>query len=30
MVDTWLAARIESPGLTEHETREALGRLDPL
>jgi hypothetical protein len=30
VVGTWLAARAEAPGLTETETREALGRLDPL
>jgi hypothetical protein len=30
IVGTWLAARAEAPDLTEHETREALGRLDPL
>ena len=30
VVGTWLAARAEGPDLTEHETREALGRLDPL
>jgi hypothetical protein len=30
VVGTWLAARAEVPDLTEHETREALGRLDPL
>ena len=30
VVGTWLAARAESPDLTEHETRDALGRLEPL
>ena len=30
VVGTWLAARAEAPDLTEAETREALGRLDPL
>jgi DNA invertase Pin-like site-specific DNA recombinase len=30
VVCTWLAARAEAPGLTEHETRDALGRLEPL
>jgi hypothetical protein len=30
VVGTWLAARAEAPGLTEAETREALGRLEPL
>ena len=27
---TWLAARAHDPDLTKAETREALGRLDPL
>ena len=27
---TWLAARAEAPDLTEAETREAPGQLDPL
>ncbi len=30
VIGTWIAARTEVPDLTEHETREALGRLDPL
>jgi len=30
VVGTWLAARAEVPDLTEAETREALGSLDPL
>ena len=30
VVGTWLAAQAESPDLTEHETQEALVRLDPL
>ena len=30
VVGTWLAARAESPDLTEAETRAALERLDPL
>ena len=30
MVGTWIAARGNDPDLTEAETREALGRLDPL
>jgi hypothetical protein len=30
VVGTWLAARAEAPGLTEAETGEALGRLEPL
>ena len=30
VVGTWLAARAESPDLTEHDTREALEQLDPL
>jgi hypothetical protein len=30
IVGTWMAARSEAPDLTEHETREALERLDPL
>ena len=30
VVGTWLAARAETPDLTEAETREALHRLDPL
>ena len=30
VVGTWLAARPESPDMTETETREALARLDPL
>ena len=30
VVGTWLAARADAPDLTEAETREALGRLDPL
>ena len=30
VVGTWLAARAEAPDLTEAETREALGRLEPL
>jgi hypothetical protein len=30
IVGTWLAARTNAPDLTEHETREALERLDPL
>src|SRR5689334_3977088 len=29
-VGTWLAAQAKSPDVTEHETREALGRLDPV
>jgi hypothetical protein len=30
VVGTWLAARVEAPGLTEREVRDALHRLDPL
>src|SRR5689334_14697899 len=30
VVGTWRVARAEAPGLTEHETREALGWLEPL
>ena len=30
VVGTWRAARLEDPGITEAEVREALGRLDPL
>ena len=30
VVGTWLAARAEAPDLTEAETRQALGRLEPL
>ncbi|MDB5412567.1 MAG: resolvase [Rubritepida sp.] len=30
VVGTWRAAQPEAPELTEHETREALQRLDPL
>jgi DNA invertase Pin-like site-specific DNA recombinase len=30
VVGAWLAAQAEAPDLTEHETREALQRLDPL
>jgi DNA invertase Pin-like site-specific DNA recombinase len=30
IIGTWLAARTESPDLTEGETREALAQLDPL
>ena len=30
VVGTWLAAQAQAPDLTEPETREALGRLDPL
>ncbi|TDH61580.1 recombinase family protein [Dankookia rubra] len=30
VVGTWLMARAESPDITERETREALGRLEPL
>jgi DNA invertase Pin-like site-specific DNA recombinase len=30
VVDTWLAARRETPDLTEREVRDALHRLDPL
>jgi DNA invertase Pin-like site-specific DNA recombinase len=30
VVGTWLAARVDAPGLTEGETRDALHRLDPV
>lgn len=30
VVGTWRAARLEDPGITEAEVRDALGRLDPL
>jgi hypothetical protein len=30
VVGTWLAAQVEAPDLTEAETRERLGRLEPL
>ena len=29
-VGTWMAARVDAPGLTEAEVRDALGSLDPL